>query len=112
MKKKEEMEEEKRKEAIVEAAKIVTQVYVDRGLIIEAGWASLKLLSIPENAPQVQIDEMRAAFFCGASHLFSSIMTVLDPDGEASDKDLERMSLIQEELDRFLRDYKSKHNIE
>jgi len=37
----------------------------DKGKLIEAGWVSLRLAAIPPNAPAVQLQEKRNAFFAG-----------------------------------------------
>ncbi len=79
---------------------------VDRGKLIEAGWVGLRIAAVSPNAPQIQIDEMRNAFMAGAQHLFSSIMTILEPGAEPTDKDLDRMSLIASELDEFITTFK------
>jgi hypothetical protein len=89
----------------------LTKEASDQGRLIEVGWLSLQLAAIPENASQVQIDSMREAFFAGAQHLFSSIMTVLDPESEPTQADLNRMAMIQSELEEFIKQYKSKHNL-
>jgi hypothetical protein len=81
----------------------------DRGKIIEAGWLSLKMTTIPADAPQVQLDEMRNAFFAGAQHLFGSIMGLLEGGEEATEKDIRRLSLINSELNSFLDEFKAKH---
>ena len=73
----------------------------DEGKLIEAGWVSLKLAVIPSDAPRVQLDEMRMAFFAGAQHLFSSIMTILEPGAEPTDTDMGRMDQISKELEKF-----------
>jgi hypothetical protein len=73
----------------------------DTGLLIEAGWISLRIAAIPKDASQVQLDEMRKAFFAGAQHLFATIMTVLEPGEEPTEKDLRRMDLIDRELRKF-----------
>jgi hypothetical protein len=83
----------------------LSRVLVDQGKLIEAGWIGLRAVWLHPEASQNQIDEMRQAFFAGAQHLFSSIMTVLEPDAEPTEKDLERMSLIQSELDTFIADF-------
>ena len=75
----------------------------DKGKLIEAGWIGLRGAAIPADAPQLQLDEMRSAFFAGAQHLFSSIMTILDPGEEPTYRDLQRMSLISAELDEFIK---------
>ena len=74
----------------------------DDGKIIEAGWISLRLYGIPPpGAPDIQVEEMRRAFFAGAHHLFASIMTVLEPGTEPTANDLERMDKIHRELDAY-----------
>lgn len=83
----------------------------DRGLLIEAGWVGLQAAAIPADAPQVQLDEMRNAFFAGAQHLFSSIMSILDPGSEPTDADLARMSLINDELGRFVDEFAKRHGL-
>lgn len=83
----------------------------DNGQLIEQGWLSLRLVAVPPDAPQVQIDEMRQAFFAGAQHLFSSIMGILDPGSEPTDADMRRMDLIQSELDAFITIYAAKHGV-
>lgn len=92
--------------ALVRAA---SQRYVDQGRLIEAGWTSLKMMSMPVDAPQIQIDEMRNAFFAGAQHLFGSIMSILDPGTEPTDADLRRMDLIDWELKEFIKVFKLRH---
>jgi hypothetical protein len=75
---------------------------VDKGLLIEAGWVSFRASAISADAPEVQLREMRLAFFAGSQHLFGSIMTVLDPGSEPTEADLKRMENISTELNNFL----------
>jgi hypothetical protein len=77
----------------------------DAGKLIEAGWIGLRLAAIPLDAPPIQLSEMRNAFFAGAQHLFTSIMTILDPGAEPTDDDLDRMNLIDKELRGFIVDF-------
>ena len=77
----------------------------DNGKLIEAGWLGLRIACELENAPAIQLEEMRNAFFAGAQHLFSSIMTILEPGAEPTDKDLERFDLIDKELRSFINDF-------
>lgn len=77
----------------------------DKGKLIEAGWLGLRIACELEDAPAIQLEEMRNAFFAGAQHLFSSIMTILDPGQEPTDKDMERMDLIDRELRQFINDF-------
>lgn len=81
----------------------------DRGRLIEAGWVSLKLTTIPADAPQIQLDEMRNAFFAGAQHLFGSIMGILDPGAEPTENDLKRLDLIDKELREFISQFMAKN---
>jgi hypothetical protein len=73
----------------------------DEGKLIEAGWIGLRIAAVPPDAPKIQLDEMRNAFMAGAQHLFSSIMTILDPGVDETDADLRRMALIDKELRAF-----------
>ncbi len=103
------MGEKKRRDNLRGVVDEVTKKLVDEGKIIEAGWVSLKMMTIPDDAPQVQLDEMRMAFFAGAQHLFGSIMSFLEKDEEPTEADLERMSKINDELNQFLTQFKLKH---
>lgn len=81
---------------------LLSKQLTDQGLLIEAGWVSLRHAAIPPEASQAQLDGMRDAFFAGAQHLFASIMTILDPgDEEPTEADMKRMSQIADELDKF-----------
>lgn len=82
---------------------------VDQGKLIEAGWVGLRIAAIPLDAPKTQLEEMRNAFFAGARHLFTSIMTILEPGDEPTDVDLARMDQIDAELDAFIKDYELRH---
>lgn len=83
----------------------------DKGRTIEVGWLTLRLGAVPLDASQAQVDAMRSMFFAGAKHLFDSIMVVLEPDAEPTANDLNRMSLIQAELEAFIDDYRKQHGI-
>lgn len=82
-----------------------------RGKLIEAGWCGLRLAAISPDAPQIQIDEMRMAFFAGAQHLFASIMGILDPGEEPTDADLKRMDQIHAELAAFEHEFAQRHGV-
>ena len=92
-----------------EAINKIVKHFVDQGLLIEAGWQTLKMLSLPPNAPQIQIDEMRNAFFAGAQHLFASIIEMLDPEAEVTETDMRRMDAIEKELQNFYKEFVVKH---
>jgi hypothetical protein len=91
----------KRSEAVRQAADMLAKELSDQGRLIEAGWSIFKGLTIPLDAPEVQIREMRLAFMAGAEHLFSSIVGILDAGDEPTDDDLRRMNLIHNELNTF-----------
>lgn len=87
----------------------LTRGLTDAGLLIEAGFVGLRHAAMAPDAPELQIKEMRMAFFAGAQHLFSSIMEIMEPGGdEPTENDLKRMSLIADELDRFIKDFEAR----
>jgi len=86
---------------IKEKALELSKQLIDRGKIIEGGWLGFRLAVLPDNASPVQVNEMHKAFFAGSLHLFSSIMSILDPGAEPTEKDLQRMDLIHRELMEF-----------
>jgi len=83
----------------------LTRELMDEGKLIEAGWIGLRLAAIPLDAPAMQLEEMRNAFFAGAQHLFGSLMTGLDPDSEPTAQDMVRVDLIDAELKKFINDF-------
>lgn len=95
-----------RNKIISQAAQEITKKLVDDGKIIEAGWQGLRITVIPQDASQVQLDEMRMAFFAGAQHLYGSIMNMFDPGTEETPTDLRRMEQIDKELSKFVEELK------
>lgn len=85
--------------------------FVGKGKLIEAGWIGLRIAAVPLDAPAIQLDEMRNAFFAGAQHLFGSIMSILDPGDEPTESDLNRMTLIDVELKEFIRAFELRHGV-
>lgn len=73
----------------------------DDGKIVESGWAALRHLLGPQT-PEIQVSEMRKAYFFGAQHLFASMMSVLDDGAEPTEQDLRRLDLIDKELKAFI----------
>jgi len=102
-----------RREFIGKIADQIAGRTVDRGRVIEMGFMALIATTYPawEQMPKQQLDELRATFFAGAQHLFGSIMGVLDPGTEPTERDLRRMDLIAHELDAFIEEYKQRHGI-
>ena len=75
----------------------LTKQLADEGKLIEAGWVALRLTCIPDNAPAVQLHEMRLAYMAGAQHVFSS----MDEDREPTENDLAKLDLLHKELAAF-----------
>ncbi|TYL87472.1 hypothetical protein [Bradyrhizobium cytisi] len=96
-----------RKEIEQLAAEISKQL-ADEGKLIEAGWAGYRMLVLPPDAPSIQVEECRLAFMAGSQHLFSSIMTILDPGEQETEADLRKMDLIDKELRAFGREMELK----
>ena len=84
---------------------------VDEGKLIEAGWIGMRIAAVAPDAPQIQLDEMRMAFFGGAQHLFSSIISILDPGDDETPADLDRMDKIAGELQEFIEEFARKHGL-
>lgn len=88
-------------EQVKRIAAEVSKRLADEGKLIKAGWVGYQMLVLPPDAGPVQVDECRIAFMAGAQHLFSSIMAILDPGTEPTEKDLRKMDLIHQELSDF-----------
>jgi hypothetical protein len=83
------------------AASELTKDLVDRGMLIEAGFVAFRHLAMDKDAPPLQIEEMRLAWMAGAEHLFSSVMTMLDPGEEPTATDLRRMDQVASEIETW-----------
>jgi hypothetical protein len=81
--------------------KILLQRCADEGKLIEAGWFSFRAMAIAPDASSIQLRTMRMAFMTGALHLFTSIITSLNPESEPTQSDLRRMELIDKEFSNF-----------
>lgn len=97
------------KEEIRTLAHELSKRLSDQGRLIEAGWVILRAMAVPPDAPEVQINEMRYAFMAGAQHLFSSIISILEPGEEPTDADLRRLDLIHNELEAFRKQMELRH---
>src|SRR3954462_7030772 len=101
------MENEMSKEQAAKLVKHLIKDLIEEGLIIEAGWLGLASVAY-KDATEKQYEMLRQAFFAGAQHLFASIMTTLEP-GEVTEADLSRIHAINEELEKFIEDFKLQH---
>jgi hypothetical protein len=84
----------------------LTKRLADEGKLIEAGWVEMRLAVVPLNAPPPQLRDMRLAYMAGAQHLWSSIITMLEPGAEPTDVEMRRMALISDELEVFYNEIK------
>jgi hypothetical protein len=90
----------------------LTKELTNQGKLIEAGWVGFRLAAIRNGTPPGPLEDMHNAFMAGAAHLFSSIVSTLDPGEEPSDADLARLDNIHRELEAWEAEFKRKHNIE
>lgn len=103
--------EERRRQEIHQRVAAITKSAMDKGLIIEAGWAAFAAVIYPRGMSQTQHDQLRDAFFAGAQHLFGSIISALDPGDDPTLADIRRLDLINSELDAFQQMIKARHGI-
>jgi hypothetical protein len=89
------------KEEIAATADKIVKEWADKGKLVEGGWQALVTVSGLLDAPEQQRKEMRKAYMLGAEHLFSCLMSILDPESEPTIDDMRRMSLIHKELETF-----------
>ena len=86
------------KNRIVHLASLeLTKGLVDQGKLIEAGFLIYDKLFLPD-ASLASREVARIAFMAGAEHVFSSIMSILDPGDEPTAADLRRLDSIDTEL--------------
>jgi hypothetical protein len=88
------------REQVRKMADEMSKRLADEGRLIEAGWTIMRKM-IPPTASEEQIRDMRIAYMCGAQHLFSCIIGILDPGSEVTASDMRRMDLINNELASF-----------
>jgi hypothetical protein len=68
---------------------------------ITAGWHAYLELVVPPQAPDIQREECRLAFWAGAATLFYAIMQSLDPGAEPTEADVARLDAINAEIEAF-----------
>lgn len=93
-------------------ADLIAKKLIADGRLIEAGFQGLRVMAIPDDAPNIQVTEMRMAFFAGAQHVWGTIMNVLDPGDDPTPADLIRMDKIDAELRDFIDEFSRQHGIE
>jgi biotin synthase-like enzyme len=82
-----------------------------RGQILLAGWIAYKHLVVGQHAPAPQLEIARMAFYAGAQHLFGTLLALLDPDAEPTERDLHMMQSVNSELEAYLATFKAKHDL-
>lgn len=87
----------------------ITKYLVDKGNLVEAGWIGFMAAAMPDNAPDVQVEEMRNAFFAGAQHIFGSITSFLSDGPDPTAEDFERFVKINAELTAFYKDFMQRY---
>lgn len=75
-----------------------TRKLFDEGKIIEAGWIGLMIACKLQNASDTQKAEMRKAFYAGAQHVFASLVNHFEEGTEPTENDLNRMTMLHDEL--------------
>lgn len=74
--------------------------------LIANGWRSYAEHVLPANAPPVQIQETRRAFYAGAGLLFEALTNAVGPDDVSEDAGMEIMRGVDDEIRQFLRGVK------
>lgn len=69
--------------------------------LLENEWVKMRNKVIPKDAPQVQLIEMRRAFFAGAWAFYSLLMNSLEPGLDETPKDMALMAQLDAELREF-----------
>lgn len=75
--------------------------------LIESGWRQYAEHVLPRNAPTVQKNETRQAFYAGAAHLWEAFIAALGPGEEADPPDMALAEGVQAEIDAWLEGLKS-----
>lgn len=65
-------------------------------------WDTFREMVLAPDAPEIQISEMRRAFFGGAVALFRVMMRKLDPGEDPTERDMAQMDAIDQELRDFV----------
>lgn len=98
-------EAKRKRENLTPVEKLASEIshkLADEGLLIKAGFIGYLAACFPdERLSDIQGQEMEQSFMAGALHLWTSVMHILDPGEEPTDRDLRRMDLIEEELRRY-----------
>jgi hypothetical protein len=105
------MDREAMRRKLEEAGIAITKEAMDKGCIIEFGWLLFAKLVYPQGINKDQHDQLRDAFFAGATHLFGSLMEGLDEGDDATSADEKRLDLIAAEILLFREHLKMRYHL-
>jgi len=75
-----------------------------RKLILE-GWNRFRWEVIPSDAPAIQLEECRRAFYAGAVHLFFGLFGIMDlASPNPTEADIQQMQELQHEFTAYARE--------
>ena len=86
----------------------VISAIIDTGKIIESGYMALCIAAYPD-APEIQIQEMRNAFFAGARLALDAIIAIVNDQASGAtshERSVEKIKKIDGELREFLSEFK------
>lgn len=92
------------KKTIDDAHDAYVKAASDRGLLVESGWQAFRIFVMAPDAPDIQVREMRLAFFAGAQHLYASMLGMMDPGEEETADDVRRSENLHNELESFAKE--------
>ena len=70
-------------------------------LLMAEQWDQFARAVLPKDAPRVQHQEMRRAFYAGAESILFRVIQAFAPETEPTDADLQIMSDLDDELKAF-----------
>jgi hypothetical protein len=77
--------------------------------MIGESWASYQAEVVPADAPAVQREECKRAFYAGAQAMFTAVLAATEPDDE--DVCEARLAALEREMQDFLRLFKQREGI-
>jgi hypothetical protein len=78
-------------------AERIAQELADQGKVIEAGWQIYRSFALRDVQSIKELDRLREIWDAGASHLFTTIATMLEPGVMETEADLRRMTKVGDE---------------
>ena len=69
--------------------------------LLESAWEDFRAHVIHPKASELQLTEMRRAFYAGAGCLLVTLLSTVSPGDDVQQSDLDRLRSINEELQAF-----------